>query len=761
MAVTPKQAPQPKEYQGQAGGKNTAFTMQRRLISQKVHEFELISNFTKEGYRNREDITILPPGVLVIGSYNVLTNVYGRIGVTKGYTLDGQANNSLEPITSSFDFTKVLTNDTHMRSYDVNLQYRYTNPVTNITTWNIVFPFLVPGNSVNYCSFWNPTSLTNQLLFVNDTPAINMWSGAVASFLSGTATTITKSGTENWHSLGFDESVNYTSGSSLTFTQLSATGGGSITDPDGGFLNPGNISVGDIITISGTTNNNNSFTVVDVSAGIIIVGANEIITNETSSATITYDPQIVINGTVYTYSGGVDTTTLTGISADASSTPIGDAIAQGVLTYQNTVTRAGEAGNESLPVTYNNTLIANLDNQIFIGSSSSGIIYTSITGTGTPISGNNNPATPFGSFLDFSFQSKSRIQYDGATTTIAGFPNAFINQEDALYISAGKDLWYETQIINTTTSVTVAGNAVSTVYQTLQLQQLKTTALQACRSQSAATKIKNDIVFCSFEPIINSLGRVTDILVTPQVTDLSYSIVNDMNRYDLTDLAMIYFRQFLYVSIPKEGIIRIYNMTQPKTQYWEAPITFPIGRFSIINDQLYGHGYTVPETYKLFDGYTFNGSPIPAAAWFSYNQYGARGYPKDFNLFYLEGYITSNCTLNYTLNYDIDGCQTSRSYTLNGSQKPQVCLPLQDDASLGKAPLGSRPLSGLTIPKMSVYSTNTGLPPKFRAIKQLSKFPFYELQIGFTSLGKDQQWELIACGPASGPATEGNVSIQY
>ncbi len=298
------------------------------------------------------------------------------------------------------------------------------------------------------------------------------------------------------------------------------------------------------------------------------------------------------------------------------------------------------------------------------------------------------------------------------------------------------------------------------MYQTLDMMQLKTTALQAAQSQSAVTKIKNDIVFLSFEPIINSFGRVTNILISPQVTDLSYSIVNDMNKYDWTDASLIYYRQFLYVSVPKEGLIRIYNMTQSKVQYWEAPVTYPIARFSIINDELYGHGYRVPETYKLFTGYTFNGSPIPAQAVFSYVQYGTRAYPKDFNLFFLEGYITQNCVLNYSLNYDIDGCQTSRSYNIAGSDQALVCTPI-NDASLGKAPIGSRPLSGLTIPPLSVFSTDTGLPPKFRAIKQLSKFPFYELQVVFSSLGNDQQWELLAFGPNAGPATEGNNARQY
>ncbi len=490
------------------------------------------------------------------------------------------------------------------------------------------------------------------------------------------------------------------------------------------------------------TQNTGSILVLDTISGTFTVG--ETITGASSGALGKVEqyyapssPSVTINGVDYTYTGGEGTTTLTGVSPSPVAAGVaGDAIAQ-------TVTDIPNSDLTVIPPTFINDLIGNLDNQIFIGSKASSQIYTSNV---------NN-------FMDYS-QSHPRLQGEGSTSTIAGHPTAFINQEDNLYISAGKDLWYETQLTNTTTSITIGGIAVSTVYQTLDLMQLKTTALQAAQSQSAVTKIKNDIVYLSFEPIINSLGRVTNILISPQVTDLSYSIVNDMNRYDFTDAALIYYRQFLYVSVPKEHLIRIYNMTQPKIQYWEAPVTYPIARFSIIDDELYGHGYSVPETYKLFTGYTFNGAPIPAQAAFSFNQYGTRPYPKNFNEFYLEGYITQNCILNYSLNYDIDGCQTVRSYSINGADKQLVCFPTSD-ASLGKAPLGSRPLSGLTIPPDSVYSTDTGLPPKFRAIKQLSKFPFYELQVVFSSLGSDQQWELLAFGPNAGPATEGNNSRQY
>jgi hypothetical protein len=53
--------------------------------------------------------------------------------------------------------------------------------------------------------------------------------------------------------------------------------------------------------------------------------------------------------------------------------------------------------------------------------------------------------------------------------------------------------------------------------------------------------------------------------------------------------------------------------------FWEAPVTYPISGFYVVNGELYGHSYTTSESYKLFTGYadrvypTFTGYPIVEA----------------------------------------------------------------------------------------------------------------------------------------------------
>ena len=77
-------------------------------------KFSLISKFL--GYRNKEDQTNLDPGYLVKGSRDVLNTTGGRIGVRKGYTLDGQADTTIAPINSSFDWIMHNGNERNLRA---------------------------------------------------------------------------------------------------------------------------------------------------------------------------------------------------------------------------------------------------------------------------------------------------------------------------------------------------------------------------------------------------------------------------------------------------------------------------------------------------------------------------------------------------------------------------------------------------------------------------------------------------------------------
>lgn len=596
----------------------------------KRTEISLVSSFPL-GYRHREDITNLPPGVLVVGSQNILTNVSERIQIRQGYVMDGPQASSITTQGNSFDWQTRGNDARNMRSggltmagNDGKLQYRYVDALGTVT-WRD----LVTGESsvsYNFCTFWDTVNLNRLALFVNGKSQIQAWNGAVTTLLSSTANTLTKSGA-SWAAAGFN------------------AGG---------------------------------------------------------------DKSVVINGNTYTYTGGEGTATLTGVSPSPAAEPVGSVVHQSVVTTAN-------SAMTDLPATFANGLIACLNNQVYVGSLTSSVLYLSKTN----------------SYIDYSFASP-RIPSDGGTATLDANLVALVAQENLMYVSCGRDFWYNTQF-------QLSADNESESFTVLRL---KTNPSQGAISQASVSQMKNKVIFISNEPTMDELGRVEQILGTPQTTNISDPIKLDFDQYDFTDCATFYHRYFNYVSVPREGVVRMYNLS---TQGWEAPQQLPVHRFYVVDGELYGHSYSTLESYKLFTGYsdrataTAPGTPIDAKAIFSYQNFGSRFSKKSVSKFYIEGYISANTILNSTITYEIDGCATMQSFVVDGSDKQIVCISREGN-SLGKNSFGKQGLGTQT------NNSVDGLPPKFRVFKTLTMQNFFECQFSFEILGVDQRFEILAWG---------------
>jgi len=776
------------------------------------NDFTLVEKFNL-GYRNREDITTLPPGVMVRDSQNVLTNTFQRVGIRKGFTLDGQANDDLAPIANDgpamgvFDWETSGGIERNMRAgfltsagNDGKLQFRnvlddgtveWTDLLTDLTSVDF-----------NFITFWDTSSLKTMLLMVNGTSNIYAWSGATIEIVSGANPTgiialvaqpgedtpgrvsggkdFTAGDLVNISGGGNDAQITVTSvhGSGQIDSAAVNVGGAGFNNGDQFVISNGSFdsALGTVVSNSGGAvtafsiqNPGEDFTVdtgfvctatsgggtgltIDVT-GITGGGirtwafaldsqhgtgytANTKYTITGGTGTLAYiyvysvdsgtilksgtetwaqsgflfatgvgtTRTVIINGTTYTYDSGNflgNTTTLYGVTPDPSGLSAGDVVVQGVVTIPNT------GASDGLPVAFHNDLIGTLNGHVFIGSLTSSFIYVSETNSYTTWTGN------------------------AGALVLNAPPKAFINQEEQLYISSGQNEWF---LVN----LDLVFNTV--FINEFQIHRLNTAAQQSAQSQAWTTKIANQIAFLSFEPVMEAFGPVQNILGVPQMVDLSYSIVNDMNAYDFTGGSAAYFRKMLYMAVPREGLVLIYNMTDPANPYWEAPQVMPISRFSIIEGELYGHSSQVSETYKLFTGTNDNGHAIAANVTFSFNNYGTRTETKGYNNFYVEGYILPNTPLNLNVQYDIDGCATFTSFTIDGDDTQIVCIP-KDDGSLGKASLGKHPLGeGLT----TIEDTGK---PKFRVIKTFPTNYFYEDQISFSSTGTDLGWEIVAFGP--------------
>lgn len=614
----------------------------------KQNEFTLVDKFPL-GYRNREDITKLPPGVLIVGSQNVLTNISDRVQIRQGYALDGATSSVIAAISSSFDWQTKQNGEVHMRAgflttaaNDGKLQYRYVDS-SGTVTWRDLLTSLTTV-SYNFCTYWNTTENLREVLFVNGTSNIYRWNGATAVISSTTATTITKTGTDSW--------------------------------ADSGFYTAGNKS-------------------------------------------------IVINGTAYTYTGGESTTTLTGVSGD----PTGEA--NGSVVHQSVVTTAN-GSMTSISSTFPNGLIGNLNNQIFVGALTSSVLY---------ISKVNN-------FTDFS-ASTPRQTGEGSTLILDDNLVALVRQEQFMYVSAGKDLWYNINFELQTSTVGVT-------YEQVNAELLKNGRRQGAMSQAFASHMKNNVIIVTNEPTIDMMGRLENYFETPQTKNISDSIKLDVDSYDFTGGSIYYHRYNIYVAVPAEGLVLIYNLT---TNSWESPQTLPISRFYTVDGELYGHSYATSESYKLFTGYAdrvysgFTGNPIDAKWVFSYQSYGVRHHLKSANALYVEGYINENTILTTNITYELDGCATVKTFQIDGSDTQIVCIT-RDEDSLGKTSLGKVKLGG------GGSSSLTGLPPKFRVELTFPNTDFFECSISFEVLGTDNRAEILAFGPNVTLSTQEEIGIR-
>lgn len=430
---------------------------------------------------------------------------------------------------------------------------------------------------------------------------------------------------------------------------------------------------------------------------------------------------VVINGSTYIYTGGEGTTTLTGVSPSPIAEPTNSVIHQSVRTNANSASVAS-----SLPSTFTNNLISILRNQVYIGSLISRSVYISKTN----------------SYTDYQFTAPVRVVGEGAIITLDGSAVALVAQEDTMYVSAGKDFWYQTKF-------TLSSDLTKEDFSIIRL---KTSARQATQSQTLTAKNKNSIVFVSNETTFDELGRLVNNFNTPLSQNISDPIKNDFDTYDFTDGQVVYFRNFIFISVPKSGLIRVYNIVKG---YWEAPQILPVARFSIINGVLYGHDYNTPNTYQLFTGHNDNGNPIEAKAYFSFQNYGTRSQTKDFNEFYVEGYISSNSIITHGVSFEIDGFQTASSFDLSGTSTLAASFG-GGSGSLGKASLGKNPIGGIN----PLTSDTNSLPPKYRVIFTLQRLSFYECQFFFTSSGIDFQWEILAFGGLARRTEYGNNSIK-
>lgn len=676
-------------------------------------------------YVAKPDITNTDPRNLIRGSLNVFINDQDKVVSRYGYSVYGAEGDLVAgPILGSFDWQTSTDPEYMLRSYiDQDTANTGTIEFAYEGAWIELITGLSSGN-MEGTKWWDNQEKLDVALLCNGTPTIYEWSGAVAEVLSVTANSITKTGTETWA-----QSRAYFQGNLLTETTIAFVNSNpdTITDSANGFIAAG-FRPGQQVLVSGaaTPANNGIKTLRAVTAGTLTLISTDTLTAEAAGANVSIISvrQFTIPGRgTFTYTGGENTTTLTGVTPNPSAA----GVIAGDIAHQTPRTHVNVVGSG-----YNIDDIESLYNQVYYLSLASQLVY---------VSDNEN-------IFDF-IPSSPRLPGEGEVLTLDGSGRSLESQEKVMYIGAGADDIFEIEFI---LSADLAN-------ETIRPRKLQTSPLQGPLGPGAMGKAKNYVVYMSREPVFNLLGRVENI-TTSQSEPLSDIIKNDLERYDFTSFPMHnkFWRNSSYISVPAEGIIFSYDWDR---EAWQPPHTIPVSRFSVYKGWLYGHSSITNETYKLYDTNTNTdryvdaddtGSNILFRARFAYNSYTNNTYgrmnPKNFNSYFTEGYISSNTLLTMRHWFDYKGASGVQEYIIDGSDE---CILFQstDDNSLGKQALGKQPLGSIFFEDDADQET-LGIY-KFRQLDTSNvDADFFELLVEYETDSEGAYFEIMAHGPDVG-----------
>lgn len=428
---------------------------------------------------------------------------------------------------------------------------------------------------------------------------------------------------------------------------------------------------------------------------------------------------VVVGGVTYTYTGGENTLTLTGLAGLPAFT-VGASVHQLPTSVATTTIT-------NMPTNFKPDLIATLDNQVYYGMTLNQNIWVS----------------KFGNATDCSFTVGGRLPTEGATARVDALLVGFEPQEKSMVIHAGQNQIYETKFTLSADQTTEA----------FAVERKKTGKKQAAKSQELITKTINDSVFLTNEPTLQTYGRVSNNFAINQLTNISDSIENDMNELDFTGGQVFYNRQYIYITVPLSSLIYRYNMD---TKAWQSPYYCAATRLYSVNGELYAHSNDTSESYKLYEGGAArsttdaDGLPIEYIANLSYMNFGDRANQKTVTEMYSEGYIDVSTDVTAVANFETNGCGSTVNFTIDGENKNYVCIPSVSN-SIGKNSFGSQPVGGY------VSSNLLGLLPKFRVFSTTLPVNFYEVQPQYYAFGVNMNFQLLAFGFNAVESKDGNI----
>lgn len=444
------------------------------------------------------------------------------------------------------------------------------------------------------------------------------------------------------------------------------------------------------------------------------------------------DKTFTINGsaTVYTYTGGENTDTLTGI------TPSLPAITDDTVIIQSVITEANPWGSTVFLCDFLKTI----GNQVYCGSYTSRLIYIS-------------------SSTDFT-------DYVVPSPTISGSPDLLtldntgrgisVRQGKA-YITAGLSDWYIVSFQDIAVGSDVTRQTV--------VEKQETAALSAALAHEFIDTVGDDIVYLSQDQQLRNYGSFRNIN-TAKFPSLSQPVHTEFEGIDFTGGHVKSVGDFIYVTSPVTGKTYLQQTREAldkagniiAERLWHPPQVWNISRIALINGLEYGHSNANPQIYQLWntgqyhdDSPTDDPVPYDVSLRMAYRQTGRRQGFTIFDKVYIEGYIQKNSDLNLRVYSDyLD--PSPQVVALSGVNESVQLFPSINPDVVGGPIVGTKPVGGGAVDET--------IMPKFRAIASVKLVNCFEYQLEMYSNKADSAWEILAIGTNAEKATQSATFIK-
>lgn len=695
-------------------------------------EFQLITDVI--GYVSSRDKTNLGERFMVRGAQNVYKKDNGNIAPREGLKLRGAVDATVAAVKSSYEWSDSLGREIPLRV--CNSKFQFETDI--ITPGSYVWYDLLTGLSITRFAFdtiWDQYQLKDFLIFADGTSNLKTWTGGFAKIdsyptVAGVITALNATPTAGGTNYTLFDVLTITTGSGTALALVVSLGvsnavaaieileGGSGYSTGAGQATSGGTGTSctvNVSTISGFA--------IKISGGGTWEGAG--FRNALNGGPVRGARQLMINGTTYSYTGGEDTDTITGLSADPSAS--GTTYPAIQVVQSNTNTPSADQTNDFLKV---------FNNQVLVGSYNSRKLYLS---TDTYV-GSTPGYTYFTNVGSFVYGDPDIIILDNNPTGITVKDGSF-------YIPAGNADWYILTINSIPPISFTDGSTGLTRFVYTKVEKKAGAANMAAIAHEFIDHVGNDIVYLAQDQQVRVLGSFRSQF-SQKYPSLSQVIQGELANEDFTGGALRCIGDFIHITAPATGRDWMHQTQESvdgngnvvSDRKWHPPQVRGVARFAVIDSVTYGHSSVNPQIYEIWDtGQWHDDSPAGPQGYtsimrMSYVSDGRRQGLIRFDKTFFEGYITPATDLFANIYYNYQGSSGIQNVIINDSTTLAF--------SLGTGSLGDNPLGAMLVDD----PTDDDDLAKFKAIRKVTFVDCFEYEVEVYSTNPDSRWEILAHG---------------